>query len=83
MNFLIRTGKQCFFFILVILFHPCTIESQSQIALENEAGIPFLTNISPKEYNANGQNWATVQDSNGILYFANAGGIILQYDGVH
>ena len=47
-----------------------------------ESGTPFITNYSPKEYQANGQNWSAVQDSNGLLYFANSDGAVLQYDGV-
>ncbi len=66
-----------FFQILVLLYSAAAGDSPA-----TERGIPFIRNYSPKEYNANGQNWAAVQDSNGILYFANAGGSVLQYDGV-
>ncbi len=46
------------------------------------SGTSFITNIHSKAYNAEGQNWAAVQDTSGLLYFANSGGIVLQYDGV-
>ena len=71
-----------FFFGMIILFHLVLAESNAQSVVKNESGIPFIKNISPKEYNANGQNWAAAQDTNGLLYFANSGGALLQYDGV-
>lgn len=38
---------------------------------------------SPRDYGKGreAENWACVQDKNGVLYFGNAGGL-LQYDGV-
>jgi len=39
-----------------------------------------VVNYSPEDYNAHNQNWQTVQDSRGVLYFANGDGI-LEYDG--
>src|SRR5512145_1009140 len=46
-----------------------------------EIGTPYLRNYSPKEYNADVQNWAIVQDQRGVMYFANNSGV-LEYDGV-
>ncbi len=51
-------------------------------SVPQEYGTSFIINFHSKIYKADGQNWATAQDSNGILYFANSGGIVLQYDGV-
>ncbi|MFQ5651342.1 MAG: GAF domain-containing protein [bacterium] len=45
-----------------------------------EAGLPFITNFSPKEYNAGNNNWAIVQDDRGVMYFGNNSGV-LEYDG--
>jgi signal transduction histidine kinase len=45
-----------------------------------EAGLPFIDNYSPKDYNANTQNWAIVQDTRGLMYFGNNKGV-LEYDG--
>ncbi len=45
-----------------------------------ESGRPFITNFSPKEYRAEAQNWDIAQDSKGLLYFGNSGGV-LQFDG--
>ena len=47
-----------------------------------ESGIPFITNYTPTDYNAHGQNWAILRDKNGFMYFGNTDGCILQYDGV-
>ncbi len=46
-----------------------------------EIGIPYLKNFSPKDYNADAQNWAIVQDRRGVMYFGNNSGV-LEYDGV-
>ncbi len=81
MNFIFKTKTIYYGFLICRLFcHSFTYGKEINSGV-NEAGIPFITNISPKEYNANGQNWAAVQDSNGLIYFANSGGVILQYDG--
>ncbi len=44
------------------------------------SGIPFIQNFTPEQYRANFQNLDVVQAKNGLLYFANAEGI-LEYDG--
>lgn len=43
---------------------------------------PFITNYSPKDYNAFFQNWDIVQDTNGLMYFANHFGVLM-FDGVN
>ncbi|WP_281559764.1 diguanylate cyclase [Thalassomonas sp. RHCl1] len=45
-----------------------------------EAGLPFLRNFSAREYGAQPQNWAVVQDLRGVIYVGNAEGI-LEFDG--
>ena len=52
------------------------------LAQQKETGIPFIDNFTPKEYNANTQNWAIVQDHRGVMYFGNNKGV-LEYDGVN
>lgn len=47
-----------------------------------ELGTPFIRNFTPKEYGADSQNWAVVQDARGIIYAGNNQGV-LSYDGVH
>lgn len=46
-----------------------------------EAGRPFLRYISPKEHGESTQNFDIAQDHRGLIYVANAYGI-LEYDGV-
>lgn len=48
---------------------------------QNEIGQPFIKYYSPKEYNANYQNWCVIQGKTGLIYFGNDKGI-LEYDGV-
>ena len=45
-------------------------------------GLPFIRNYSPEEYHAQEQNFDIVQDTLGIMYFANFSGI-LQFDGTN
>jgi ligand-binding sensor domain-containing protein len=47
----------------------------------NETGIPFIRNYTTKEYNAAPQNWDIAQDNNGLIYFANDNGGIVEFDG--
>jgi signal transduction histidine kinase len=46
-----------------------------------EQGLPLIKNYTPEMYDAQGQNWAIVQDENGFMYFGNTDGSVLQYDG--
>ncbi len=48
---------------------------------QQEIGIPYLRNFTSKEYGADVQNWAIVQDQRGVMYFGNNAGV-LEYDGV-
>ena len=45
-----------------------------------ESGFPLVNNYSPKEYGADTQNWAIMQDDRGIMYFGNNLGL-LEFDG--
>ncbi len=60
----------------ILLLFPNFASSQSF----KELGRPFYTYYSPSDYNANGQNWAAVQDSSGRMFFANNHGV-LRFDG--
>lgn len=44
--------------------------------------MPLLRNYTPKEYGASYLNWGILQDRRGVLYFANEGNMVLEYDGV-
>ncbi len=46
-----------------------------------KVGVPFIINYSPKTYKAASENWAVLQDSKGMMFFANHFGI-MQFDGV-
>ena len=61
--------------IASLLLFSCTLMSM-------EAGLPLLKNFKPKDYNAGTQNWALLQDSDGLIYAGNNVGV-LEYDGVH
>ena len=46
-----------------------------------ETGTFFIDNYTPKDYDADPQNWAAVKDPRGVMYIANSEGI-LEYDGI-
>ncbi len=66
--------KVCF--LLFFLVSTCNI-TNCQI---KDIGLPFIKNYNRDIYSAGSQNWDIVQDSNGLMYFANNGGI-LEFDG--
>jgi len=49
--------------------------------IKNIGEIPFIQNYSTEDYKAASQNWDGIQDNRGILYFANRGGSVLEFDG--
>ena len=65
-------------FVILFLRESLTMYSQSHY----ETGYPFIHNYVSKDYNADNQNWAIVQDYKGIMYFGNNDGV-LEYDGVN
>lgn len=48
---------------------------------KSELGLPYIRNYTPKDYGADVQNWAIIQDDRGVMYFGNNLGV-LEYDGV-
>jgi ligand-binding sensor domain-containing protein/DNA-binding CsgD family transcriptional regulator len=62
--------------VLSLLFLPYISTSQIK-----KIGVPFITNYNPKSYKAASENWDVLQDSKGMMFFANHFGI-LQFDGV-
>jgi len=75
--------KKCLkLFLLSCLFLVPNSIAKPSPNIFSEKGISFVKNYSPEEFNAQGQNWSIVQDSNGFMYFGNTDGIVLQYDGV-
>jgi len=67
-------------FLFLFLFFPLFLFPQT--TGQYEIGLPLIRNYSPKEYKGFSQNWGFVQDSRGVLYFANGDGV-LEFDGVH
>ncbi|MCP4601326.1 MAG: PAS domain S-box protein [Proteobacteria bacterium] len=65
-----------------VVFFPIISYTLPVRSSRNELGAPFIRNYSSKEYNAQPQNWATVQDKRGVLYFGNNAGLII-FDGTH
>jgi signal transduction histidine kinase len=65
------------FFIVVIAIHALS----AQDAGNGEVAPPHVKIYSPKDYKAHGQNFAIVQNKQGVLYFGNFSGV-LEYDGV-
>jgi len=61
--------------LLSLLFSPI-INSQIK-----KIGVPFIANYNPKAYKAASENWDVLQDSKGMMFFANHFGI-MQFDGV-
>ncbi|WP_428232349.1 triple tyrosine motif-containing protein [Flavobacterium sp.] len=61
--------------LLIPLFNPIV---NAQI---KKIGVPFITNYNPKTYKAASENWDLLQDSKGMMFFANHFGI-MQFDGV-
>ena len=61
--------------ILLWLLSPICSFSQTL-----DIGLPFIKNYYPSEYKAHVQNFDIVQDTRGIMYFANFRGI-LEFDG--
>jgi hypothetical protein len=68
------------FFISILAF--ALVAAEPAARDDREAGLPFVRNYSPKEYGAQDQNWAVLQDHRGIIYVGNNDGVLI-YDGVH
>jgi len=62
--------------VLTIFVFAAKIEAQIK-----KIGVPFITNYSPKTYKAASENCDILQDSKGMMFFANHFGI-MQFDGV-
>lgn len=73
-----RTAYQiyCLSVICLLLSNPL---SKAQI---QETGLYPVYNFTPKDYDAQEQNFCVLQDQRGLMYFGNNQGI-LEYDGVH
>lgn len=64
----------------IILFLTFSLVCFAQV---NKLGYPFITNYSPQDYNAHNENWMSIINKNGVLFFANTSGYVIEYDGVN
>lgn len=48
--------------------------------LSAQHGNKYMTNFSSSDYKASDQNWGSVQDKNGLQFFANLNGVLI-YNG--
>ncbi|MGC8824324.1 MAG: ligand-binding sensor domain-containing protein [Bacteroidales bacterium] len=48
----------------------------SVYAQTRRIGVPFVRNYKPEVYHAADQSWSVVEDSTGMVYFANEGGVL-------
>lgn len=65
--------------LFLIFFTYLTITASAQTTRYLK-GAPFITNFTYKDFKGEPQVWSSVQDKFGIMYFANASGVIT-YDG--
>lgn len=56
-------------------------EAPARSELWREVGLPYIQNLSPKDYGGEIQNFSPVQDQRGLMYFGNHKGVLV-YDGV-
>lgn len=66
--------------ILLLIF--MIIQPAFGQAPQRATGIPLIKNYAPREYRAEGQTWAIVQDNRGVMYFGDNEGVV-EYDGVN
>lgn len=64
---------------LIITLHGIVLSGITQTI---QKGIPFVKNYLPVDYEGNGQNWAIIQDSRGVMYFGNTKGL-MEFDGTY
>ncbi|MCF8303403.1 MAG: hypothetical protein K9I94_09040 [Bacteroidales bacterium] len=64
-------------FLIILLGVSLILQVQGQI---KTSGLPYIRNYTKSEYSAGTQQWDILQDSRGIMYFANNDGI-LEFDG--
>jgi len=68
--------------VAIIVFSLLGMLSNAQNkTYSKEFGLPFVTKYTPDLYDADAQNWGTVKDSLGNMYFANGDGVLI-YNGV-
>ena len=69
-------GKALCISLIFIFSFFVSMQAQEQV------GRPLITSYKYQDYGANPINWWGLEDDNGIMYFANLGGV-MQFDGVN
>lgn len=70
------------FAAIVTIAQVVSAQSSGHVDRWREAGRPYIQNFTPKDYHENPQNWAIVQDPQGIIYVANGHGVLV-FDGAN
>ncbi len=75
--------KIIFHFIILIFYSNILLAQKAEYSAVRwrENGLPYIQNFSPKDYNAEIQNFTIAQDKRGLMYFGNSKGVLV-YDGV-
>ena len=68
--------KRLVWLILILITNPFCFFGQ-----DIQFGVPQITNYTPDDYYAEGQNWFVFQDKRGEIYVANSAGV-LEFDGI-
>jgi PAS domain S-box-containing protein len=69
-----------FYFGIIIILTVASLQGGSEVI--KEWGLPYIRSYDPKEYGAQAQNWAIIQDKRGVIYVGNGDGV-LEYDGIN
>ena len=86
MRFIDITGKKVLALTIPVLALLLVIPASAQQAVQEDpqewamAGQLFMQHYSTEDFRAENQNWAMVQDHQGIVYFGNGQGVI-EFDG--
>src|SRR5665647_1299405 len=80
-DFFAFTKTNIFYRGLLFLFFLCSL-SPAIAQVDNEQGLPFVTNYSAKVYNGSPSKWSVIEDNDGIIYFGQnkVKSNLLQYD---
>ncbi|MEP4531776.1 MAG: ATP-binding protein [Cyclobacteriaceae bacterium] len=68
--------------LLFLLLIVQRLEAQQPLKISHK-GYPYLTHFGAADYSGNTQNWDITQDSRGMIYVCNGGGVIMLFDGIN
>jgi ligand-binding sensor domain-containing protein len=66
--------------LCILLLLACCSNALGQSGEIKSIGVPYIQNYSKSSYLSGNQNWSIAKDSNGVMYFGNAQGL-MSYDG--